>query len=358
YSEMNFCFDISSFKNLFPNKWSAIIFVSYMALFINQGLLVTATKTKDNRYTYSTIAAVFFTECTKLCIAISIYLKDEKWTKLMSEVLASKRVLILYFVPAFLYCVYNNLAFVNLQSYDPTTYYLLLQFRVVVTAVIYQILFNRKLSKWQWISLILLTFGCIVKNIGQMNSADVDKKSLVSFGLLLILFQVFCSCFAGVYNEYLLKDNEVHIMIQNIFMYIASMICNFFAFLSFNFSQLNDALSYNALQQLFQPIIIAVIVNNALCGIVTSLFLKDLNSILKTFASALEIVFTAVFCWILFKIPIDLYTVIAIAIVTYATFLYSQNPVVNRPKDIGYQKDEELNQVLINNSRKARVTEV
>ena len=48
-------------------------------------------------------------------------------------------VLLLYIVPSFMYCLYNNLAFVNLANYDPTTYYLLLQFRVVVTGVIFQV---------------------------------------------------------------------------------------------------------------------------------------------------------------------------------------------------------------------------
>ena len=48
-------------------------------------------------------------------------------------------VLLFYFVPAGLYCLYNNLQFVNLAAYDPTTYYLLLQFRVVVTGVVFQV---------------------------------------------------------------------------------------------------------------------------------------------------------------------------------------------------------------------------
>lgn len=48
-------------------------------------------------------------------------------------------VLLYYMVPSALYCLYNNLAFVNLASYDPTTYFLLLQFRVVLTGVIFQV---------------------------------------------------------------------------------------------------------------------------------------------------------------------------------------------------------------------------
>lgn len=58
---------------------------------------------------------------------------------LVTETVQSKKVLALYFVPAFLYCLYNNLSFVNLSYFDPTSYYLLLQFRVVLTAVLFQV---------------------------------------------------------------------------------------------------------------------------------------------------------------------------------------------------------------------------
>ena len=41
--------------------------------------------------------------------------------------------------------------------------------------------------------------------------------------------QVFASCFAGVYNEYLLKSHgsvAVPLMLQNVFMYVDSIIAN------------------------------------------------------------------------------------------------------------------------------------
>lgn len=56
-----------------------------------------------------------------------------------SRFFSSRSVLFLYFIPSALYCLYNNLSFINLSSYDPTTYFLLLQFRVVVTGVIFQV---------------------------------------------------------------------------------------------------------------------------------------------------------------------------------------------------------------------------
>ena len=46
------------------------------------------------------------------------------------------------------------------------------------------------------------------------------------------------------------------------------------------------------------PSVLIVVINNAVIGLVTSVFLRSLNSILKSFASALDPVLTAVLCWV------------------------------------------------------------
>jgi len=93
--------------------------------------------------------------------------------------------------------------------------------------------------------------------------------------------------------------------------------------------------------------VIIIMLNNCAIGIITSFFLKYLNSILKTFASALELIFTAILCRILFAIPIYLNTLVAIAIVSGAVLLYSRSPVVNvvaKPS----RKDFEDKRALLN----------
>ena len=118
--------------------------------------------------------------------------------------------------------------------------------------------------------------------------------------------------FAGVYNEYIIKGEgaDIHIMIQNVFMYLDSIFCNV-ALLSAkvniklwrHYMMVNavniqgdilSALTASSLQSINQPLVLLLIINNSILGIVTSLFLKKLNSILKAFASALELVITAV----------------------------------------------------------------
>lgn len=137
-----------------------------------------------------------------------------------------------------------------------------------------------------------------------------------------------------MYNEYLLKGDGagVNMYVQNIFMYMDSILCN--AGILFCQGNLKDAYTRDSLASIFQFKVIIIMFNNAAIGIITSFFLKNLNSILKTFASALELMFTALLCWVLFGIPIYINTFLAISIVSYAVLLYSQNPVVNEGKHI------------------------
>lgn len=281
-------------------------------------------------------------------MAVGIYLSNHTLSSFVKEVRSHPKLFLLYFIPSGLYCIYNNLAFVSLLNFDPTTYYILLQLRMVVTGIMYECVFNRKLTRWQWISLLLITVGCLVKNssgfAAQSSLTNLSINRILNASLFWIIIQIFSSCFAGVYTEFLVKDTgaEVHLMVQNTFMYIDSIVCNFIGILIFPTSD-STSIDHSSTQSFFDspletfsrilldPLVFLVMFNNSLCGIITSLFLKNFNSILKIFASAMELVITAVVCWILFGIPIDAYTVLAIFIVSLATYIYAHNPMPSLP---------------------------
>ncbi|XP_065357721.1 UDP-galactose transporter senju [Calliphora vicina] len=348
-----------NWRELFPTKLTFLIFILYMSLFIGQGIFVTASQESNNSYSYNTVTVVLLTEVLKLIVSATLYCRENNLTSLVKDVRKDSNVMMLYFVPAFLYCLYNNLAFVNLSTFDPTTYYLLLQLRVVITGVLFQIIFKKYLSQRQWISLVLLTAGCMLKQLNfsgiygtvddeesnksiTKTSEDVQVQSIMSgknmngfdfsISAVLILAQTIFSCLAGVYNEYLLKDkgSDVNIFVQNVFMYLDSIVCNVVILLIKG--ELFSAFTADSLTAIFRFKVIIIIINNAAIGIVTSFFLKYMNSILKTFASALELMFTAVLCYFLFSIPIYINTALAIAVVSYAIYLYTQSPVVNLGK--------------------------
>ncbi|CAO1311743.1 unnamed protein product [Diamesa serratosioi] len=355
-----------NWSDLFPTRKSVLIFLSYMSLFVAQGILVTASQQSDNGYKYNTVALVLFTEILKLLVSSFLYCREHTFKSLIVNVVKGSNVLVLYLVPAFLYCLYNNLAFINLSVFDPTTYYLLLQFRVVITGVLFQIIFKKYLSRKQWFSLILLTAGCMVKQIDFGDSAvpkldneshangtvaieNISGKNMNGFNLsinaIFILVQTVCSCLAGVYNEYLLKTkgSDINIYIQNVFMYLDSILCNLILLLLQG--QLLSAFTPDSISEIFRLKVVVIMINNCAIGIITSFFLKYMNSILKTFASALELIFTAVLCFILFSIPIYINTILAIAIVSIAVYLYSQSPVINNSKVI-HIKDYEDKRLL------------
>lgn len=216
-------------------------------------------------------------------------------------------------------------------------------------------IFHKILTRRQWFSLILLTIGCIVKQLNfddlfstkyangqnesmatvksQINQNVYASKNTTGFDLSIDAFYIFiqliCSCLAGVYNEYLLKGKgaRVNIYVQNVFMYVDSIVCNVVLLIL----QGNSLEAFNAtnLRSVFTFNVIIIIINNAAIGIVTSFFLRYLNSILKSFASALELLFTAILCYFLFNIPIHLNTMSSIGIVSAAIYLYTLSPVVN-----------------------------
>lgn len=329
--------------NLFPNKEAFITFALYIILFVFQGVFVTASKTENGGYDYNTTLVVFLSELLKLCASAVLYTcKRENKPHIVKAIAINYKLLLLYFIPSLLYCFYNNLAFINLSHYDPTSYYILLQFRVVLTALLFQFLFKKKLTYFQWVSLAILTLGCIIKNFDAASTQSKGDTTLWSqiFNIyfLSINFQNFCSCLAGTYNEYLLKTkgSNVDIFLQNVFMYLDSVICNFLI-LCFKGEVGNIFDDFSSLADTF---VILIIINSAVVGIVTSFFLKNLNSILKTYASALELVITAVVCYILFNILITEFTVLSICLVIIAVAMYFKNPV-NNVSQISEAKDRE-----------------
>ena len=261
--------------------------------------------------------------------------RESVWS-LVAGLHQHRSVLLLYLVPASLYCLYNNLSFLSLSYFTPTTYFMFMQIRLLLTGIIYQFLFSRRLSGRQWVSLGLLTVGCMVHAAGSgadggaaAGGGPGSQPALAQLatGSLFILVQVLCSVFAGVYNEFLIKGKgaEVHIMVQNVFMYLDSILCN--VVLLGGQGEITTAFTPAALQSISTPLVVILIINNSILGIVTSLFLKKLNSILKAFASALELVLTALLSVPLLGIPLSPLTLAALALISVAVVMYAQNPV-------------------------------
>ena len=134
-------------------------------------------------------------------------------------------------------------------------------------------------------------------------------------------------------------------MLHNCYMYVTSIICNV-AFILFQQNlfygnsenkndQADDEMGDGMFSFLrgFNKLVIAIVMINASIGIMTSLFIKTFNSVLKTFVSAIELMLTAILSFLIFGIPIYWNTVVAIFIVSAAILIYAMNPIKTENKD-------------------------
>lgn len=200
---------------------------------------------------------------------------------------------------------------------------------------LFQVIFKKWLSLVQWLSLVLLTFGCLLKQV-QFDwtvAPSLNMNNFLNIRILFVLLQTCCSCFAGVYNEYLLKrkGTSADIYIQNIYMYLDSILFNFLALFVLDKDPF-AAFSAECLSQLADYRVILIIIISAVVGIITSFFLMKFNSILKVFAGALELICSAIISYVLFKIPVLANTILSILIVSLAITLYTLYPVQKNGK--------------------------
>ena len=119
-------------------------------------------------------------------------------------------------------------------------------------------------------------------------------------------------------------------MVQNVFMCLGSIGVNgiFILWNAAIFPASQKTLDLSSLLQVFVSLIV---INNAMIGVVTSLFLKHLNSVVKSVASAIEVVLTAILSCLVLGIQIHWNTVTALVLLVIAIAIYVRNPIKISP---------------------------
>eukprot|EP00961_Rhodomonas_salina_P180766 2439717-Rhodomonas_salina.2 len=83
-------------------------------------------------------------------------------------------------VPTVLYSAYNNLSFLNLLALQPTAYHVLLNVRVLITALLSFLLLSTPISLLRLASLLLLAIGCSLASLKDGNIVlDLSTVAMV-----------------------------------------------------------------------------------------------------------------------------------------------------------------------------------
>ena len=201
--------------------------VALSALVIqNSGLTITMRlsrikKTSSELYISST--AVVCSEFIKLFLSVLIYYWNEKKNSSIKEmfhkVYHNKSNLLKTTVPSTLYVIQNNLQYLATSNLPAEIYQVLIQMKLITTALLSSTFLGTQLNEFQWFSIFVLFVGVAVVQFSLQNPSStvtVIANYHPIIGITAVLVSCITSGFAGVYNEKLLKDNSSSLWARNI----------------------------------------------------------------------------------------------------------------------------------------------
>ncbi|EKX37384.1 hypothetical protein GUITHDRAFT_57731, partial [Guillardia theta CCMP2712] len=270
------------------SKYAPLIL--YVLIFSLLAVLIKQT-TRGRSFDYEPSSLVLLSEILKAAVSFAMFTIESRLEKqplqqqLYHAFLHHDWKMV---VPAFLYTACNLLTFSNLANYEPQTYTILMNIKILITALFWSILFNKAITLRVLTSLIILTLGCALANI------DCDKLSrgiLSSFRtshFLFVLLQATVSSLAAVCNELLLKKASP----------ATSSSMNRSNFVLYSMSSVLNALvlSWSGAAHWMTRVtwriacIVFLLVSGGLC---TAYTLKNFSAITKAFATSCEILLTA-----------------------------------------------------------------
>ena len=113
--------------------------------------------------------------------------------------------MILLCVPATVYNIQQTLEYVALSNLDASAFSVLVQTKLLATAIFAVVLMGRKLNRAQTMSLVLLTTGVMLCNMKTESDDDSKYYSSRSTGIMATLGISLSSGFASVYTEKVIK---------------------------------------------------------------------------------------------------------------------------------------------------------
>ena len=295
------------------------------------------------------LSLVCATELMKLVLALLYYtFLDERGSTSRGgplqrlRTLAKGRGALLCLVPAGIYMVNNTLTFANLQIFDPATYRVLINVRILLTGVLMQVIFQKRLSWKKWAALCTLFIGCIIGKLGGGTLKGVTTVGLL--GWLTLFGQGLCSSCGNVYFAWLLKRKErtlsssgssavessdddavapepTSMWAKNCYLYFFGVVINIGVTVVYRHDAPFDQGFLAALTSNYM--VATTIVLGAVGGIFISLLLMHLDSAMKEMLGGIELFTCALAQWPLMGIAPRPALIVSIVIVSVALKLYS-----------------------------------
>ncbi|UYV69792.1 SLC35A2 [Cordylochernes scorpioides] len=193
-------------------------------------LLMRLSRTQHELFAATT--AVVAAEVLKLAVCLALLFVEEQMGKgvnlgrlLVHTIVKQPMDTLRVMIPAIVYTIQNTLIYLGATHLDAATYQVTYQLKILTTALLSVAMLNKRLSRLQWLSLVLLFMGIALVQLTQISGpatavAGHEQKPLIGF---LAVFGACClSGFAGVYFEKILKGSDVSLWMRNVQMALFS----------------------------------------------------------------------------------------------------------------------------------------
>ncbi|KAK2146987.1 hypothetical protein LSH36_575g02051 [Paralvinella palmiformis] len=236
---------------------------------------------------------VFFCEFAKLLVFFSRL----AWSRSLRDVSLSFR----YLVPSTLYAINNNIYFLALYYTTPPMWNILMQGRIICTALVYRGVFKKTFSGVQWLALFIMMIAIVLTQFSHAESTGSatdgsnllyllknDRRSFDDKQLQLYMFGAIVTGLIGVCQVYLIGGDE-----ENSFSYYAGLTVIF-----------------------------------AVCGGITTAFImKKLDNIVKLYTQSMSTIMTTIVCVAVFprRFHFDVIFVVCLVLNVIAIFMYENN---------------------------------
>ncbi|XP_030606860.1 solute carrier family 35 member A3b isoform X2 [Archocentrus centrarchus] len=313
---------------------SSLKYMSLGVLVLQTTLLVLTMRysrtLKEYGPRYLASSAVVSAEVLKIFTCTLLFFKEKDFNlhavkRLLNEEILSKPMdTMKLIIPAGIYTLQNNLLYVALSNLDAATYQVTYQLKILTTALFSVFMLRKKLSLYQWLSLLLLMAGVTLVQ-WPTESADVSEHKILSagsqfVGLIAVLMACVSSGFAGVYFEKILKETEQSLWVRNIQLGLFSFVFGLIGMMIYD----GQRVIQSGMFQGYNAITCVVVVLQALGGLLVAVVIKYADNILKGFATSLSIMVSTLISYFLLKDfnPTGVFFLGAVLVIA-ATFLYS-----------------------------------
>ena len=257
---------------------------------------------------YAPITTVIVSELVKLVISVVVIHHSNSYdvSKTVQRVVHDIRFSLPMAVPGAIYLVQNLLTYVGLGALDGSTYAILVQLKLLTTAVFAVLMLNKKLWSYQWRALFLLFVGVVLVQLkpptnmpASVEGGWLGMSAEAATGTAAVLGVAVLSGLAGVYFEWMLKTSAAFNMWdRNVQLCFYGLLLSPLPIL-FSATE-RQFFSTHSFYYGWSTVTVLVVLLASAGGLLVSMAVAYTDNIMKNFATSAAIMLTGLVSWLVF----------------------------------------------------------